>query len=110
MTSIFHFSDLLSAPPALRLVLGGVGQQSDGASLLDRLRELALEGSRGAGEAARNDLAAVRDELLQKANVAVGDRVDLLDGELADLLAAEELTPAGTTRAAGATARARTTR
>src|SRR6185437_9511192 len=51
-------SELESAPSALRLELGGVGQQSDGAGLLDRLGQLALEGSRGAGEAARNDLAA----------------------------------------------------
>src|SRR6185437_14807564 len=93
---------------ALRLELGGVGQQSDGAGLLDRLGQLALEGSRGAGEATRNDLAAVRNKLLQKTNVAVGDRVDLLHGELADLLAAEELASART--ATGAAGRARTTR
>src|ERR1700753_417262 len=78
--------------PAVKLVLGGVGQQGDGAGLLDGARQLALERSRGAGETARDDLAAVRNELLKQAHVAVGDRVNLLHGELANLLAAEELT------------------
>src|SRR5579875_1139741 len=83
------------------LVLGSVGQQGDGAGLLDGAGQLALERRRGAREAARDDLAAVRDELLQQAHVAVGDRVDLFHGELADLLAAEELASAALT--AGAT-------
>src|SRR5258708_31465014 len=49
------------------------------------------------GQAARNDLAALRDKTLQQAEVAVGDGVDLLGAELADLLAPEEL---ASTRAA----------
>ena len=43
------------------------------------------------GQPARNDLAALGDKALQQANVAVGDGIDLLRAELADLLAAEEL-------------------
>jgi hypothetical protein len=54
-----------------------------------------------AGQAARDDLAALGDKLLQEANLAVWDSVDLLGAELADLLAAEELASA-TTRTAGA--------
>ena len=54
-----------------------------------------------ARQAARNDLAALGDKALQQANVAVGDGVDLLGAELADLLAPEELASA---RAAAGTA------
>ena len=79
----------------------GEGQQGDGAGLFDGARQLALEGRAGAGEAAWNDLAAVGDELLQQAHVAIADVVNLFDGELADLLAAEELAAA---RAAAGTA------
>jgi hypothetical protein len=46
-------------------------------------------------QAARNDLAALRDKTLQQADVAVGDGVDLLGAELADLLAPEELAATG---------------
>ena len=56
-----------------------------------------------AGQAARNDLAALGDEALQQADIAVADGVDLLGAELADLLAAEELASA---RPAARTARA----
>jgi len=40
------------------------------------------------------DLAALGHKALQKAHIAVGDRIDLLGAELADLLAAEELAAA----------------
>ena len=56
------------------------------------------------GQAARNDLATLGNEALQQANVAIGDRVDLLRAELADLLAPEELAAARTaTGSAGGT-------
>ena len=58
-------------------------------------------------QAARNDLATLGDKALQQTNVAVGDRIDLLRAELADLLAAEELASART--AAGAARGARRT-
>ena len=57
-----------------------------------------------ARQPARNDLAALRDKALQQTNVAVGDRVDLLRAELADLLAPEELAAArAAARSAGRT-------
>ena len=49
-----------------------------------------------AGKTAGNDLAALGDEALQQAHVAIADGIDLLGAELADLLAAEELASAGT--------------
>jgi hypothetical protein len=61
------------------------------------------------GQAARNDLATLSNEALQQANVAIGDGVDLLRAELADLLAPEELSAARTaTGSAGRTRSART--
>ena len=47
------------------------------------------------GQAPRNDLATLGDKALQQANIAVGDGVDLLGAELANLLAPEELASAG---------------
>ena len=48
------------------------------------------------GQATRNDLATLGNEALQQTNITVGDGVDLLSAELADLLAPEELASAGT--------------
>jgi hypothetical protein len=81
------------------------GQQSDVARLLDSQAEAALMPCAHTGQAARNDLATLGDEALQQANIAVGDGVDLLGAELANLLAPEELaatrTAAGTACGAG---------
>jgi hypothetical protein len=44
-----------------------------------------------AGQSARHDLAALGDKPLQQTHIAVGNGIDLLGAELADLLAAEEL-------------------
>src|SRR5207253_2095468 len=44
----------------------------------------------GAGDAARKDLSALRDELLEHLHVFVVDVLELLDAELADALAAIE--------------------
>ena len=44
-----------------------------------------------AGEAAGHNLAALGHKPLQQTDIPVGDGVDLLGAELADLLAAEEL-------------------
>src|SRR5260370_17933186 len=82
----------------------GKGEQGDVARLLDRQAEAALMPGAYARQTARNDLAALGDEALQQTNVAVGDRVDLLGAELANLLAPEELTAART--AAGSAGRA----
>jgi hypothetical protein len=75
----------------LLLVPRRKGQQSDIASLLDGTRQSALMGGADAGKTARHNLAPLRYKLLQQANVAIVDRIDLLDAEFANLLAAEEL-------------------
>src|SRR5215471_13303948 len=84
-------------------------KQSDVARLLDRERKAALMARANASQAARNDLAALSHEALKQANVAVGDRVNLLSAELADLLAAEELASSGSA-SAGSSGRARCAR
>jgi hypothetical protein len=74
-------------------------QQGDVPGLLDGAGQAALVRSADAGEAPGHDLAALRHKTLQQANVAVRDGVNLLRAELADLLAAEELsTTARSTR------------
>src|SRR5207302_120474 len=80
------------------------GQQRDVARLLDGQAEAALMPCANTSQAARNDFAALRDKPLQQANIAVGDRVDLLGAELANFLAPEELAAAwpGVPRVAGA--------
>jgi hypothetical protein len=83
----------------------GEGQQGDVARLLDGQREAALVTGADTSQATGNDLATLGDEALKQANVAVGDGVDLLGAELADLLAAEELASSGS--AAGSTRRTR---
>src|SRR5712675_2677817 len=79
------------------------GQQRDVARLFDGQAEPALMPCAHTGQATRNDLAALRDKTLQQADVAVGDGVNLLGAELADLLAPEEL--AATGAATGSTRR-----
>jgi hypothetical protein len=71
-------------------------QQGDIPGLLDGACQTALVGGTNTREPPGHDLAALGNELLQKANVPIGDGVDLLGAELANLLAAEELAaPAG---------------
>ena len=79
-------------------------QQGDIAGLLDGASEAALVGGTDTREPPGNDLAALGYEALQQAHIAVGDGVDLLGAELADLFAAEELAAAA--RTAGRTGRA----
>src|SRR5271156_2436751 len=79
------------------------GQQRDVASLLDGARQPTLMGGADAGKTARDNLAPLGHKLLQQAHIAIVDGIDLLDTELANLLAAKELTSAAA-RAAGASA------
>jgi hypothetical protein len=83
----------------------GEGQQGDVTGLLDGAGEAALVRGADASQPPGHDLAALGYELLQETDVPVGDGVDLLGAELADLLAAEELAAS-----AGATTGARTAR
>ena len=78
-------------------------QQSDVAGLLDGAGQAALVRCTNAGKAARHDLAALGHEALQQANVAIGNRIDLLGAELADLLSTEELAAATGAAAAAET-------
>ena len=75
------------------------GEQCNVPRLLDGQAKTTLMPGADSGQTARNNLAALRHKALQQANVSVGDRIDLLRAELANLLATEELAPARTTRA-----------
>src|ERR1041385_7186695 len=68
----------------------GERKQRRDARALDRVLKLALMQRAGPGDAARQDLPALRDELLQHLHVLVIDVLELLDAELADALAAVE--------------------
>src|SRR3954471_15134993 len=67
-----------------------VGQQAQVAGALDRLGELALLLGRDGGNSAGDDLAALRDEALEQADVLIVDSGRILAGERAGLAAAEE--------------------
>src|SRR5215208_1987570 len=67
-----------------------VGQQREEARALDRVRQLALVAGGGAGDARRDDLAGLVDEVLEHFDVLVVDPLDLLGGEAAELAAAEQ--------------------
>src|ERR1700722_821077 len=95
----FHCS--FSDPVCRKLEARGESKQGDVARLLDSQAKAALVACADTRQTARNDLPALGDEALQQANVTVGDCVDLLGAELADLLAPEELASA---RAAAGTA------
>jgi hypothetical protein len=55
------------------LVAGCERQQRDIPSLLDRAREATLVGGANTGQAARHYLAALSNELLQQAYIAIVD-------------------------------------
>src|SRR5579859_5214844 len=78
-----------------------VGQQAQEARPLDRLRELALLARGDRGDAARHDLAALRDEALQQLHVLVVDLGRIRAGERTRLASPEER-PAGGCSAAAA--------
>ena len=61
-------------------------QQGDVAGLLDGAGQAALVRGADAGQTARHNLAALGDKALQQANIPVGDRIDLLRAEFANLL------------------------
>src|SRR5258706_10097186 len=91
------------------LLVGRERKHGRDAGALDRVLEFALMQRTGSGDAARKDLPALRDELLQRLDVFVVDVLELLDAELADALAAKEelllaaLRSAGSAGAAAAT-------
>src|SRR5258706_1897568 len=89
------------------LLVGRERKHGRDAGALDRVLEFALMQRTGSGDAARKDLPALRDELLQGLDVFVVDVLELLDAELADALAAKEellLAALRSARSAGAAA------
>src|SRR3954464_4851717 len=68
----------------------GVRNQRQETRALDRFRELTLVAGGGAGDARRDDLAGLVDEVLQHFDVLVVDPLDLVGGEAAELAAAEK--------------------
>jgi hypothetical protein len=72
----------------------GKRQQGDIPGLLDGAGQTALVRGAYAGEPPGHDLAALGHKPLQQTDIAVGNSIDLLGAELADLLAAEELSAA----------------
>jgi hypothetical protein len=76
-------------------------KQGDIPGLLDGAGQAALVSGANAGEPPGHNLAALGYKLLQEPHVAVGNRIDLLRAELADLLAAKEFAAAA--RAAAGT-------
>src|SRR5258706_13007372 len=62
-----------------------IGNQRELARALDRRLQFALVHGAGAGDAARQDLAALGHERSQQLDVLVVDIVDLVRAELADL-------------------------
>src|SRR3546814_20506666 len=83
----------MSRSPARRL-LQHVRKQRQEAGTLDRTRQLTLLLGRHGGDAARHDLAALRNEALQQARVLVVDLRRLRPGARAALAATEEGAPA----------------
>ena len=69
--------------------LGGLGEQGHRARAADRPGELPLVSGAASRDAARGDLAALRDEVAKTANVLVVDQADPVDTKLANLAATE---------------------
>src|SRR5258705_6992897 len=77
-----------------RSVQVGVGDQREEARALDRVGQLPLVARRRPGDARRDDLAGLVDEVLEDLDVLVVDPLDFLGGEAAELAAAEKRPPA----------------
>src|SRR3954463_6366924 len=71
-------------------LLHDVGEEAEMARALDRLGEFALLLGRDGGDAAGNDLAPLRDEALEQADVLIVDAGGVLAGKGAGLAAAEK--------------------
>jgi len=69
--------------------LRGLGEQGHRAGAADGAGELPLMAGAAPRDAARGDLAALRDEVAEPANILVVDEADPVDAELANLAATE---------------------
>src|SRR3954471_24248614 len=72
------------------LLFHDVGQEPEMPGALDRLGELALPLGRHGGDPRRHDLAALRDEALEQADILVVDLGGVLAREGTGLAAAKE--------------------
>src|SRR6185312_10545436 len=88
-----------------RLVALGKRQQSDVPRLFNGPGDAPLMRGANSGKAARNNLAAFRYKTLQQTHIAIWNRVNLFDAELAYFLAAEKLTSTRTRSARSGGAR-----
>src|SRR5262249_15499255 len=70
-------------------LLGRLREQRDGAGAPHRAGELPLVAGAAPGDATGRDLAALRHEVAEPADVLVVDQVDSVDAELANLAASE---------------------
>ena len=68
---------------------GGLGEQGHRARAADGTGELPLMPGAAPRDATRGDLAALRDEVAEPANILVVDEADAIDAELANLAATE---------------------
>ena len=69
--------------------IGGLGEQGHRARAADGTGELPLMPGAAPRDATRGDLAALRDEVAEPANILVVDEADAIDAELANLAATE---------------------
>jgi hypothetical protein len=69
--------------------LGGLGEQGHRARAANGAGELPLVAGTASRDPARGDLAALRNEVAEPANILVVDQADPIDAELANLAAAE---------------------
>jgi hypothetical protein len=83
-------------------------EESDVARPFDRLAQPALVARAGAGHAARQNFAAILNELVERIGFLVVNEINFAGAEMADLPLAEELALASARRAAGATGSAPT--
>jgi hypothetical protein len=84
------------------LQLGGEREKRNVARPLDRFAQPTLMARAGAGHAARQNFAAVLNELVERIGFLVVDEINFAGAEMADLPLAEELSLAPAGRAAGA--------
>src|SRR5258705_4346149 len=74
---------------------GGLGEQGHRTRAADGTGQLPLMPGAAPRDATRGDLAALRDEVAEPANILVVDEADAIDAELANLAATEPAPLAG---------------
>jgi hypothetical protein len=80
---------IFMTPSSLGHLLGGLGEQGHRAGTSDGPGELSLVAGTAARDAARRDLAPLRDEVPEPADVLVIDQADPIDAKLANFATPE---------------------